>query len=135
MPFYLTLILLFESFSDQLLHSFFTLKNVLFWSCWVFAAAHRLWQLQLSGYRAQAQEFWCTGLAAPHHVGSSRTRDQTQVSCIGRQILNRWVTREVPCSILFKWLHSIPRSAFGLISSLSDSQIYFFKYSKIANLC
>ena len=30
---------------------------------------------------------WPTGLAAPRHVGSSQTRDQTCVSCIDRQIL------------------------------------------------
>ena len=30
------------------------------------------------------------------HVESSRTRDQTRVLCIGRQILNHWTTREVP---------------------------------------
>ena len=34
------------------------------------------------------QLLWLTGLAALQHVGSSRTRDQTHVSCIGRQILN-----------------------------------------------
>ena len=28
-------------------------------------------------------------------VGSSRTRDQTLVPCVGRQILNHWITREV----------------------------------------
>ena len=30
----------------------------------------------------------------PWHVGSSRTRDQTCVSCIGRWILHQWATRE-----------------------------------------
>ena len=44
---------------------------------------------------------WCTGLVAPWHVGSSRTRVQTRVRCIGRQILNHCTTREVPrCSDL-----------------------------------
>ena len=33
--------------------------------------------------------------AALQHVGSSWTRDQTYVPCIGRQILNHWTTREV----------------------------------------
>ena len=33
------------------------------------------------------QWLWCTGLAAPMHVGSFWTRDRTRVSCIGRQIL------------------------------------------------
>ena len=31
-------------------------------------------QLWLAGSRAQAQQLWCTGLVAPRHVGSSRTR-------------------------------------------------------------
>ena len=46
----------------------------------------RLQQLQLPGSRAQTQQLWCTGLVAPH-VGSSQTRDQTCVSCIGRWTL------------------------------------------------
>ena len=37
-----------------------------------------------------------SGLVAPRHVGSSRTRARTRVPCIGRQILNHWTTREVP---------------------------------------
>ena len=36
------------------------------------------------------------GLAAPRHVESFQTRDQTHVPCVGRQIPNRWTTREVP---------------------------------------
>ena len=39
---------------------------------------------------------WCMGIAAPWHVESSQTRDQTQVPCVGRWILNHWTTREVP---------------------------------------
>jgi len=34
------------------------------------------------------------GLVAPQHVGSSRTRDQTRVSCVGRWIFNLSATRE-----------------------------------------
>ena len=49
--------------------------------------AHGLQQLWLVGSRVQAQQLWCTGLAAPRHVGSSRTRAQTCVPCIGRRIL------------------------------------------------
>ena len=45
----------------------------------------------LSGYSSRALEHrlrsWCTGLVAQQHVGSSGTRDGTQISCIGRQIL------------------------------------------------
>lgn len=36
------------------------------------------------GSRAEAQELWCTGLAAVGFVESSRTRDGTRVSCIDR---------------------------------------------------
>ena len=43
--------------------------------------------LRLPGSRAEAQKLWCTGLVAPQHVGSSRIRDQTHVSRIGRWIL------------------------------------------------
>ena len=57
-------------------------------------------QLWLTGSRAQVQQLWCMGLVAPRHVGSSQTRDQTHVPCIGRQILNHCATREVP-PILF----------------------------------
>ena len=52
---------------------------------------------------------WRTGLVAPLHVGSSRTRARTRVPCIGRRILNHCATREaqswvnlyVRCEVLF----------------------------------
>ena len=53
-------------------------------------------QLWLTGFRAQAQQLWRMGLVAPQHVGSSQTRAQTRVPCIGRRILNHCATREVP---------------------------------------
>ena len=53
-------------------------------------------QLWLTGSRAQAQQLWHTGLVAPRHVGSSWTRAQTHVPCIGRRILNHCTTREAP---------------------------------------
>ena len=58
--------------------------------------AHGLQQLWLAGSRAQAQQLWCTGLVALWHVGSSRTRAQTIVPCIGRWILNQCTMREAP---------------------------------------
>ena len=42
----------------------------------------------------QAQQLWLTGLVTPRHVGSSQTRAQTRVPCIGRQIPNHCATRE-----------------------------------------
>ena len=59
-------------------------------------------QLWLTGSRAQAQQLWRTGLAAPRHVGSSRTRDRTRVPCIGRRILNHCATREA--LMIHSWL-------------------------------
>ena len=42
------------------------------------------------------------GLVAPWHVGSSRTRAQTHVACIGRWILNHCATSHVSMPVLFK---------------------------------
>ena len=50
----------------------------------------------LSSCSTWAQQMWCTGLVALWRVGSSQTRDQTCVSCIGRRILYHWATKEVP---------------------------------------
>ena len=94
-----------------------------FWLCWVFVAAcalplvaakgdysslwcacFSLWWLPLfwsTGSREQAQQLWRTGLVAPQHVGSSWTRAQTRVPCMGRWILNHCATREVPKSTFF----------------------------------
>ena len=66
-------------------------RRVGFSSCGTWAR-----QFWLSGSRAQAQQLWRTGLGAPWHVGSSRTRARTRVPCTGRQILNHCTTREVP---------------------------------------
>ena len=52
----------------------------------------RAQQLWLTGSRAEAQQLWHTGLVVPQHVGSSRTRAQTRVPCIGRRILNHCAT-------------------------------------------
>ena len=63
---------------------------------------HGLQQLWLAGSRAQAQQLWLAGLVAPWHVQSSRTRDQTRVPCLGRQILNHCTTREVLYHLVLK---------------------------------
>ena len=41
-----------------------------------------------------AQYLWHMGSIAPRHVGSSKIRDQTCVSCIGRWLLYLETTRE-----------------------------------------
>ena len=51
--------------------------------------------------RAHAHYLWPEGLAASKHMGSSWTRDQTHVPCIGRWILNYKTTREAPKIVCF----------------------------------
>ena len=51
---------------------------------------------------AQAQQLWLTGLVAPRHVGSSRTRARTHIPCTGRQTLNHCATREARGFSLFE---------------------------------
>ena len=58
-----------------------------------------LWNV---GSRALAQKLWCVGLTALRHVGSSWTRDQTLVFCIGRQILYHRATSEAPKAGILK---------------------------------
>ena len=54
---------------------------------------------QLRGVKAQG--WWPTGLVAPGHVKSSRTKDRTCIPCIGRWILNHRPTQEaLPPKIL-----------------------------------
>ena len=84
-------------------------------------------QLQLPGSRAQAQQLWRAGLAAPWHVGSSRIRDRTLVSCIGRQTLplsyqgspdklisKRLYHFSLPLAVFKSPQLSIPLSMFGI---------------------
>ena len=89
---------------------------IYFWLCWVFVAMHglslvvvsrslfvvvfRLLVAVASRCRARAlgragfSNWWCMGLVALRHVGSSWTRARTRVSCIGRRILNHCATRK-----------------------------------------
>ena len=41
-----------------------------------------------------------SGLVAPQHLRSSRTRDRTRISCVGRKIPYHWATRETPSTLL-----------------------------------
>ena len=56
--------------------------------------------------RALAQYLRHTGLAVPPQVGSFQTRNRTRVSCIDRQIVHYWATKEVPLSlfIVIDWV-------------------------------
>ena len=59
---------------------------------------------------AQAQQLWLTGLVAPRHVGSSQTRAETRVPCIGRQILNHCATREAQLYVFLTGLRKVAES-------------------------
>ena len=63
-------------------------------------------QLWLPGSRAQAQELWHMGLVASERVGSSRIKDQTHFSCIGRRTLYHWAIRE---ATKYHYYHRCPR--------------------------
>ena len=83
-----------------------------FWLCRVFVAAHGLslvvvsrdyfplwWLLSLWSAGSGAlrlQQLSSTVSVALQHTGSSWTRDQKHVPCIDRQVLNHWITREIP---------------------------------------
>ena len=56
---------------------------------------------------AQAQQLWLTGLAAPWHVGSSRTGARTHVPCIGRRTPNHCATREAQGSLFYRSLPAL----------------------------
>ena len=60
--------------------------------------------LQSMGSRCTGAVMSQTGLVAPWYVGPSWTRDESQVSSIGRRILNHWTTEEVPDRILIEIL-------------------------------
>ena len=75
---------------------------------------HRLWV-------RRAQWLWCAGLVALRHVGSSQTRGQTRVPCIGRWMLNPWTAREVFSLISYTRSAASPLShCHTLRLSLSD---------------
>ena len=79
---------------------------------------------RLAGSRAQAQQLWRTGPAAPRHVGSSWTRARTQVPCTGRWTPNHCATREVPPSLFLipGEADTEPTLSQGL-TSLSESSV------------
>lgn len=66
-------------------------------------------QLQSPDSGAQVQYLRCTDLVAPRHVGSSRTRDRTHVSYLGRWI-HQWATREAPRTTDLKSIIRSPAS-------------------------
>ena len=64
------------------------------------------------------------GLVALWHVGSSQTRDQTCVPCLGRHILNHYTTREVPSIRFLKCLFFNLSMSSGTINTLYVGPIF-----------
>ena len=93
-------------------------RHMGFSSCGSWALERRL-----SSCSLRAQQLCRTGLVAPLHVGSSRTRDRTRVPCIGRWILNHCATTEAPFGIFSDALLSreTPRSSSSHITCGSFS--------------
>ena len=101
------------------------------------AQASRFGGFSCCGARAQGsglQWLWQRGLVAPWHVGSSWTRDQTCVSCIGRQILKQespkssFFTHRLSLSHAHRWT-DLSHSTYCLQSTffwLLDDAISFF---------
>ena len=99
---------------------------IYFWLCWVFVSVRGLSLVAASGGHSSSRcaglslsrplllrstssrragsvvvahgpsRSAACGIFPPRHVGSSQTRAQTRVPCIGRQILNHCATREAP---------------------------------------
>ena len=61
-------------------------------------------RLQPPGPSAQAPKLWLTRFVVPPPVRSSWTKGRIRVSCISRQILHRWATREAQAHILAEGL-------------------------------
>ena len=72
-----------------------------FWLCWVFTA------VRMPAFSSCGMWAW---LPLGKWDLSSLPKDWTYVSCIGRQILNHWTTREV---LVFTEFIDIPLSAFA----------------------
>ena len=62
----------------------------------------------------------------PQHVGSSWFRDRTCVSCIGRQILYHWATREA-LNILF-WYYIKTQQVIVPCNQLQYTKLYWLTF-------
>ena len=78
-----------------------------------------------------AQQLWHTSLVAPRHVESSRTRNRTHDSYIGRQTVYHWATREAPVLIICQfithgWILILSRVKLINVFSLLPQKINYF---------
>ena len=75
------------------------------------------------------------GLVALGHVGSSQTRDQTHVYCIGRRIPNHWTTRVqgslVDVFLMSLWEEVSSMSCYSGILIPMSSVVFFVWFLKV----
>ena len=88
------------------------------------------------------QELWHRGLVAPRHVGSSWTRDQTHVPCIGRWILHHWATREALVNLFkncvaiqYTFIICLTRLLLSCIEAVANFVPLWKKYASIKSSC
>ena len=66
---------------------------------------------------------------APQHVGSSWTRDQTRVPCIGRQVLNYWTTKILILKLVSHcYFYQIPQESRGKKETQTGLVSYFMMF-------
>ena len=75
--------------------AFLAIKYFYFIYLFVFGCAESSFWHRGSGALGLCS-FSTLALVAPRHVGSSLTREQIPVPCVGRRILNHWTIRAVP---------------------------------------
>ena len=102
-------------------------------------------QLCPTGSRAQAQQLWHSGTAAPRHAESSQTKARTHIPCISRKTPNHCASREVPYNIFFLLIYFIygslclliPYTYHALPPSISQlvSTSFFFIFVSLLLLC
>ena len=87
-------------------------------SPWDGFSGCRAWARGCMGFSSRGTLSCSAGVG---HVGSSQTRGQIHVSCIRRQILYPWATREAPGNLLitfFPWKHPLFLCSFTPVWSL-----------------
>ena len=77
------------------------------------------------------QEYW-SGLPFPSPGESSQIRDQTCISCLGRQILYHWTTREAHFSCFLRLILVINRCLFNYV--LGSTKLMFGSLCSLASL-
>ena len=78
---------------------------------------------RLSLLQTQAPQLCHVGSAVPRHVGSSWTRYQTHVPCMGRGIPNHWTMREVLLCFLYSHLTDRERTLRGKATEVSSARL------------